>query len=151
MRLFGSKPSADPRKPVSRVVHEILEHGRTQRADGQSSGLFGRDAQLAMSLTQASTVLANLDGRAPMKRASFFQAILSSLAAPKPKPRRAIFASGQPKAMPDARQIEQLLQATIKDGRRLVLDSDVPENPSETSDVNCVLPQGAKDPVCEPR
>lgn len=150
MKLFA-KPSADPRKPVSRVVHEILEHGRNQRADGPASGLYGRDAQLSASLTQAGTLLAKLDrGDAP-KRSSIFQAILGSLAAPKPKPKRTFFAAAAPKAMPDARQIEQLLQATIKDGRRLVLDSDVPENPSETSDVNCVLPQGAKDPVCEPR
>jgi hypothetical protein len=150
MKLFG-KPSADPRKPVSRIVSEILEHGRKQHVDGPASGLFGRDAQLSASLTQAGTLLAKLDrGDAP-KRSTIFQAILGSLAAPKPKPKRAFFASSTPKAMPDARQIEQLLQATIKDGRRLVLDSDVPESPSETSDVNCVLPVGAKDPVCEPR
>ena len=54
--------------------------------------------------------------------------------------------------MPDARRIEQLLNAAERDATRLVLEAHLPENPEASNhEVQCVLPEGAVDPVCEPR
>ena len=149
-----SKPrkSADARKPVAQVVHSILEQARIARTDGPSSGLYGRDAQLSSALTQAGRFLAKLDTNAAPKRSSAFQHILGSLsAAPAPRRRSWFFASA-PSAMPDAKQIEKLLQAATKDARPLVLDADLPANPSAVNEqIDCVLPPGAIDPVCNPR
>ena len=148
-----SKPrkTADARKPVAQVVHSILEQARIARTDGPSSGLYGRDAQLSSTLTQAGRFLAKLDTAAP-KRSSAFQQIIGSLgAAPAPRRRSWFFASA-PSAMPDARQIEKLLDAATKDARPLVLDAALPANPSAVNEqIDCVLPPGAIDPVCNPR
>jgi hypothetical protein len=145
--------TADKRKPVAAVVHSILEEARIARTDGPSSGLYSRDAQLSGALTQAGTLLAKLDGAAPAKRSSLLQQIVSSLSAP-PKPRRRswFFAAASATTMPDAKRIEQVLQAALKDSKRLVLDQDLPDGPSAVNnEIDCVLPPGAVDPVCEPR
>jgi hypothetical protein len=147
-----SRTQADKRKPVTEVVHSIMEQARLARTDGPSSGLYSRDAQLSGALTQAGTFLAKLDKAAPAKRSSVLQNVLGSLAAP-PKPRRrSWFFAAPATAMPDAKRIEQVLQSAIKDGKRLVLDQELPDNPSDANvELNCVLPAGAVDPVCEPR
>jgi hypothetical protein len=103
-------------------------------------------------LTRAGTLLAKLDGAAPAKRSSLLQQIVGSLSAP-PKPkRRSWFFAAAPAAMPDAKRIEQVLQAALKDSKRLVLDQELPDSPSEANgEINCVLPPGAVDPICESR
>jgi hypothetical protein len=54
--------------------------------------------------------------------------------------------------MPNAKRIEQVLQAATKDARPLVLDMDVKANSFAANDeIDCHLPPGAVDPVCEPR
>lgn len=143
---------ADNRKPVAQVVHSILEQARIVRTDGPSSGLYSREAQVSSALTQAGRFLAKLDKAAPPKRSSALQHVLGSLgAAPKPKRRSWLFA-GKHVAMPNAKQIDLLLQAATKDAKPLVLDAHLPENPSAVNEqIDCVLPPGAVDPVCEPR
>ena len=74
--------------PVADVVHQILESARTAKADGPHSGLYGRDAQVSGTLTQAGTVLAKLDRAAPAKRSSLLQNLFG---APAPKPQRSFF------------------------------------------------------------
>ena len=147
-----SKP-ADTRKPVTQVVHSILEHARASRADGPASGLFGRDAQLSSAMTQAGTFLAKLDKASPPKRSSALRNVIGSLTAPVPPRRRSWFFGGAPASiMPNAKRIEQVLQAASKDGRRLVLDVDLGAGKSSTNEeIECHLPPGAIDPVCEPR
>ena len=144
------KPTAG-RKAVTQVVHSILDQVRVARADGPSSGLYSRDAQMSGALTRAGTFLAKLDKTAPSKRPSTLHQMLGSIATPaRPRRRSWFFAAATP--MPDAKRIEQVLQAAAKDGQRLVLDADLPGNPSAAnSDIDCRLPSGAVDPVCEPR
>lgn len=142
----------DNRKPVTQVVHSILEQARIARTDGPSSGLYGRDAQLSGALTRAGTFLAKLDKSAPPKRSSALQHLVGSLATPKHPRRRSWFFAGASTAMPDAKRIEQMLHAAAKGGKPLVLDSDLPGNPSAANhEIDCHLPPGAIDPVCEPR
>ena len=146
------KSPADPRKPVSKVVHEILDQVRIARTDGPSSGLYSRDAQLSGALTRAGTLLAKLDKSAPGKKSSAFHSLLGALSAP-PKPRRrSWFFASNPASPLDAKRIEQMLQAAAQGGRPLVLDQQLPGGPSSPNgDIDCLLPAGAVDPVCEPR
>ncbi len=146
------KPT-DKRKPVTQVVHSILEEARIARTDGPSSGLYTRDAQLSGALTQAGTLLAKLDKAAPPKRSSALQQLLGAISTPAhPRRRSWLFAAAGATAMPNARRIEQVLQAAAKGGKRLVLDQELPDSPTAANgEIDCVLPAGAVDPVCEPR
>lgn len=145
------KQKADVRKPVSKVVHEILDQVKVARADGPSSGLYSRDAQLSGALTQAGTLLAKLDKSAPGKSSSVLGNLFGLLAAP-PKPkRRSWFFAGAPASMPDAKKIEQMLRAAVKDGRPLVLEQIRADGQTPNNEIECTLPAGAVDPVCEPR
>lgn len=129
-----------------------MEHARASRADGPSSGLFGRDAQLSSALTQAGTLLAKLDKGSPPKRATALRHVIGTLGSPTPPRRRWSFFAAKPSAMPDAKRIEQVLQAAAKDGRPLVLDVDFQAGSFAANDeIDCRLPPGAVDPVCEPR
>jgi hypothetical protein len=144
---------SDSRKAVSRVVQEILEHGRQSRADGPSSGLYGRDAQLASALSKAGLMLAKFDrGGAAGRRPSVLQNVLNVIGAQaKPKSKRSwFFASAVQTDMPNAKRIEQLLQAAQRDGEGLVFDR-LDKAHTSNEDMACHLPEGATDPVCEPR
>lgn len=145
-----STPKND-RKPVADIVHQIMETAKTAREDGPSSGLYGRNAQMSGALTHAGTLLAKFDRAAPPKRSSLMNSLWS---APAQNPRRrSWFFGGRTSevAMPDAKQIEQMLRATVADGRRLVLDRDLSEGRLQPGDIDCTLPEGAVDPVCTPR
>ncbi len=143
----------DDRKPVAKVVHEILEQANIARADGPSSGLYGRDAQLSGALTQAGTLLAKMDRGAPAKKSSVLHNLLGAPAAPKERRRRSwFFGAKTPVATLDAKHIEQMLRATAKDGRPLVLDREPSAGQATANnDIDCHLPDGAVDPVCTPR
>jgi hypothetical protein len=146
-----SKHQRDKRKIISDVVHQILENGRAARADGPSSGRHGRMAQMSSALTQAGTLLAKMDRAAPGRKPSALQALLGSVAkgAAPVKRRSWLFAAANAE-MPDVRRIEQLLKASAKDGQRLVLDVEHAAGEAK-DDIVCHLPEGASDPVCEPR
>lgn len=139
------------RQPVADIVHQIMDSAKTARAEGPSSGLYGRNAQMSGALTHAGTLLAKLDRNAPPKRSSLMQNLWGT-AAEKPR-RRSWFFGGKKAeaAMPDAKQIEQMLRATVADGRRLVLDRDLNEGRLTPGDIDCTLSEGAVDPVCTPR
>ena len=144
------KPS---RKPVADIVHQILETGRTTRTEGPFSGLYRREAQLSGALTQAGTLLAKLDRDAPPpKRSSLLQNIWGSPVPKKPRRRSWLFGTSMAAAeMPDTTRIEHLLRLTAAGGRRLVLDREITGSTLANGDVDCVLPEGATDPVCTPR
>jgi hypothetical protein len=139
------------RKPVADVVHQILESAKIARTDGPASGLYGRDAQVSSALTQAGTTLAKLDRAVPAKRSSMLQNLWSAPAPSKPRRMWLFGSSKAAPAMPDAKRIEQLLRASAKDGRRLVLDRNLTDGRLATRDIDCTLPEGAVDPVCTPR
>ena len=146
--------SDNSRKAVSKVVQEILANGRASRADGPNSNLYGRDAQLAAALSKAGLTLAKLDrGGLPAKRPSALQGVLNAIVgSSKPKAKRSWFftSAAATSGMPDAKRIDELLKAAQKDGARLSLDLfDGRETGNE--DLACHLPEGAVDPVCEPR
>ena len=139
------------RQPVADIVHQIMDSAKAARAEGPSSGLYGRNAQMSGALTHAGTLLAKLDRAAPPKRSSLMQNLWGT-ASEKPR-RRSWFFGGKraEAAMPDAKRIEQMLRATVADGRRLVLDRDLTEGRLTPGDIDCTLPEGAVDPVCTPR
>jgi hypothetical protein len=144
------KTSTPKGAPVADVVHKIMENAKAAREEGPSSGLYGRNAQMSGALTHAGTLLAKMDRAAPPKRSSLMQNFWGA-AAEKPRRRSWFFGGKKEVAMPDAKQIEQMLRATVADGRRLVLDRDLTEGHLPPGDVDCALPEGAVDPVCTPR
>ena len=149
------KSDRDKRKPVTKVVHENLEQARLAREDGPASSIYRRETQMSVAMSQAGTTLAKMNRAAPGRKTSVMHHLLgaaSSAPKPKPKVRRSWFFASTATAMPDAKRIEQLLKTTLKDGRRLVLDQVSPETPGAVNDdMICHLPDGASDPVCEPR
>lgn len=139
-------------KPVPKLVNAILEEARKSQADGPSSALYGQRAQLSTTLNQAGTLLARLDRAHPPRKPSVLQSVLGTVtsAAAKPARRSWFFSSADSGAMPNARRIEKLLRASAKDGKRLVFDVSSEARPGQ-EDFDCILPEGATDPVCEPR
>ncbi len=148
-----TKRERDKRKPVTKVVHDILEQARLARAEGPASSIYRRETQMSNAMSQAGVTLAKMDrGGGPGRRPSALHALLGSAGAhPKPKRRSWFFASASA-AMPDAKRIEQLLKTSLKDGKPLVLDRiSADGSPVVSDDMMCHLPEGASDPVCEPR
>ena len=145
-----TKRQNEKRKLVTEVVQQILENGRSARADGPASVRYGKFGQMSSALTQAGTLLAKMDRGEPVRKPSALQSLLGTVSkAQVPQKRRWFFAAAKSE-MPDARKIEQLLKAATKDGSRLVLDmAHAPGGANE--DMVCHLPEGASDPVCEPR
>ena len=147
------KHQSPSNKPVPKLVNTILEEARKSLADGPSSALYGERAQLSTTLNQAGTLLARLDRAHPPRKPSVLQSILGGTvtsAAAKPARRSWFFSSADSGAMPNASRIQKLLKASAKDGKRLVFDVS-PEVPAGQEDFDCILPEGATDPVCEPR
>lgn len=137
-------------KPVSGIVNSLLDDARKSRVDGPSSMLYGARAQLSTTLNQAGTLLAKLDREVPAPKPTLLQGVFG-LAAPKATPRRRswFFAAREDSPGLTTRRIEQLLKETEKDGVRLSFETAVAK--ASGDDVHCVLPEGAADPVCEPR
>lgn len=145
------KRERDKRRPVVKVVHDIMEHARLARAEGPASSVFRRETQMSNAMSQAGVMLAKMDPGGAGKP-SVLQSLLGSLGAqPKPKRRSWFFASSDGAAMPDAKRIDQLLKAALKDGKPLVLDQISPDAPVTNDSMICHLPDGDGDPVCEPR
>ena len=153
-KVMTKKPRQpiDNRKPVTQVVQSILHQAQIARTDGPFSGLYGRDAQLSGAMTQAGTFLAALDKAAAPKRSSALHQLVGSLSAPARPRRRSWFFAAAASTMPDAKQIEKLLQAATKGGQPLVLDGAATGSTSPANhEIECHLPPDATDPVCEPR
>jgi hypothetical protein len=112
--------------------------------------LYGARAQLSTTLNQAGTLLAKLDREAPTAvKPTLFQSVLG-LAASKahPKTRSWFFAVKADASGLTSKRIEALLKETEKDGTRLSFEKAAAK---AGEDLHCVLPEGATDPVCEPR
>ncbi len=141
----------DKRKPVTKVVHEILDQARLARGDGPASSIYRRETQMSVAMTRAGTTLAKMDRSAAARKPTFMHALLGA-PMPKPKAKRSWFFASSAAAMPDAKRIEQLLKATLKDARPLDLGQASHGTAGAVNDdMICHLPDGATDPVCEPR
>ncbi len=147
------KRERDKRRPVVKVVHDIMEQARLARGDGPTSSVYRRETQMSNAISQAGVMLAKMDpGGARGRKPSALQNLLGSLGAqPKPKRRSWFFASPSSASMPDAKRIDQLLKAALKDAKPLALDEITADSPVTNDDMICHLPDGAGDPVCEPR
>jgi hypothetical protein len=146
------KRERDNRRPVVKVVHDIMEQARLARGEGPTSSVYRRETQMSNAISQAGVMLAKMDHGARGRKSSALQNLLGSLSAqPKPKRRSWFFASPGSALMPDAKRIDQLLKAALKDGKPLALDLITADSPVTNDDMICHLPDGAGDPVCEPR
>lgn len=139
-------------KPVTDIVNRLAEEARKTRTDGPSSSLHGSRAALSSTLNQAGTLLAKIDREAPPQRSSLLQTVLGiSSSAPVARKRGWFFTRADAAPSLTASRIDKLLKASAKDGTRLSLEAAISKATDSDVDVQCVLPEGESDPVCEPR
>jgi hypothetical protein len=111
--------------------------------------LYGARAQLSTTLNQAGTLLAKIDREEPAAKPTLLQSVLGlASSSATPKKRSWFFAAKGDAGSLTAKRIEALLKETEKDGTRLSFEKAAAK---AGEDVHCVLPEGATDPVCEPR
>ena len=137
---------------VSELVNKLVAEAKARKTDGPASSLHGARAQLASTLNQAGTLLAQIERAAPARKPSLLNTVLG-LSAKRAAPRRGWFSLRRAEDGPtlSAGRIEKLLKATAKDGVRLSLADAVTRASEGDVGVECVLPEGASDPVCSPR
>lgn len=110
------KRPADVAKPVSRAVQDVLHMARADMPHSDDS-----EAQMTEALTWASQLAAARAGAEPPRPARPLQRLLGLGGAK--KSRRRWFSSAP--AMPDARRIQQMLDAAQTRGARLSYDDPV--------------------------
>ena len=137
---------------VTDIVSKLAQEARKSRTDGPSSSLHGARAALSTTLNQAGTLLAAIDRDAPPKRSSLLQNVLG-LSRPAPETRKRSWFFTRADATPalTANRIDKLLKASAKDGTGLSLENAISKAAEGDVGVQCVLPEGASDRVCEPR
>jgi hypothetical protein len=105
--------------------------------------------KLSTTLNQAGTLLAKIDLEEPAAKPTLLQSVLGlAVSTAAPKKRSWFFAARADAVGLTAKRIEALLKETEKDGTRLSFEKVAAQ---AGEDVHCVLPEGAADPVCEPR
>lgn len=137
--------------PVPELVSKLLDDARRTRKDGPSSSLHGARAQLSATLNQAGTLLAQIESAAPARKPSLLQAVLGLSSAPAVRKRSWFARRADADGALSARKIEALLRDASRGGSRLSLSDAVERSAQDETTVECVLPQGASDPVCAPR
>jgi hypothetical protein len=141
----------NPAEPVPDLVAKLLDDARRTRADGPSSPLHGARAQLSATLNQAGTLLAQFESAAPVRKPSLLQAVLGLSTAPATRKRGWFVRRAEADGALSTKRIETLLRDTAKGGVRLSLADAVVRASEGDAGVECVLPDGASDPVCTPR
>ena len=136
---------------VPELVSKLLDDARRARGDGPSSSLHGARAQLSATLNQAGTLLAQIESAAPARKPSLLQAVLGLSSAPAVRKRGWFVRRADADGALSAKRIEALLRDTTKGGVRLSLSDAVASASDGDAGVECVLPDGASDPVCTPR
>ena len=145
---MSRKPAGN--NAVTDIVNRLAEEARKARTDGPSSSLHGSRAALSTTINQAGTLLAKLDRDEPPRRSTLLQTVLGlSSAAPEPRKRGWFFTRAAAAPALTSGRIDKLLKAAAKDGTRLSLEAAAEK--ASGGDLQCVLPDGASDPVCEPR
>ncbi|MBU6156107.1 MAG: hypothetical protein KJS87_04170 [Alphaproteobacteria bacterium] len=138
--------------PVADLVSKLVEDARRKRDDGPSSSLHGARAQLSATLNQAGTLLAQIEQTLPARKPSLLNTVLGLAGKPAPRRRSWFFRRTEADgALLSSGQIEKLLKASAKDGVRLSLSDAVARATEGDAGMECVLPEGASDPVCAPR
>jgi hypothetical protein len=137
--------------PVPDLVSKLLADARRARADGPASSLQGTRAQLSATLNQAGTLLAQLEATAPVRKPSLLQAVLGLSSTPAVRRRGWFVRRADADGSISAKRIETLLKDAARGGERLSLADAVSKASEGDAVVECVLPEGATDPVCAPR
>jgi hypothetical protein len=143
--------NAGKETPVSALVSKLVEDARQRRSDGPSSSLHGARAQLSATLNQAGTLLAQIESTLPARKPSLLNTVLGLASKPAQRRKSWFFRRAEAGPSLSASQIEKLLKASAKDGVRLSLSDAVTRASEGDAAVECVLPEGATDPVCAPR
>lgn len=139
--------------PVAGVVHTILASARTVNAAKHANPFNDRHAgDMTSALTYAAQALAKADAPAVEIKLTPMQRVLASIgfgaAKATERPKR-----GGPKLRAvDKGRIEDVLKSTTTGTAMTSLEDIVrAEQQAVNEGAHCVLPNGAIDPICEPR
>jgi len=138
--------------PVAGVVHTILASAKSVN-EGKRNPLSDRHAaDMTSALTYAAQALAKADAPVVEIKATPLQRVLASIGLSSAKatdrPKR-----GGPKLRAlDKGRIEDVLKSTMSGSVMMSLDDIVKAEQQEPNEgAHCILPDGAVDPICEPR
>ena len=139
--------------PVAGVVHAILASAKTVNETKRANPLSDRHAaDMTSALTYAATALSKVDMPVIEVKATPLQRVLASIGlASKKATAGALRGQAQLRAV-DKGRIEDVLKSTTTGAAMMSLEDIVKaEQAAVNEGAHCVLPDGAVDPICEPR
>lgn len=149
------KPAAKGPAPVSGVVSTILANAKSVNAQTRVNPMSDRHAaDMTSALTYAAQALAKANEPIVEAKLSPLQRVLASIGLTSKK---AAAAPARRRGAPELRaidkdRIEDVLKSSTTGMATMSLEDIVQaEQLAANEGVNCHLPDGAVDPVCEPR
>ncbi len=141
--------------PVAGVVHTILASAKSVNEQKRVNALSDRHAaDMTSALTHAAQALAKFDMPVVEVKQTPLQRVLASIGfASKQATEGSSRRRGGPKLRAlDKGRIEDVLKSAMTDAPLMSLDDIVKAEQQELNEgAHCVLPDGARDPICEPR
>jgi hypothetical protein len=137
--------------PVAGVVHTIFENAR-KVTHAKGNPLRDRHASdMTSALTYAAQALAKADAPVVEPKLSPMQRVLASIGFGAPKPSRPKRGAAKLRAI-DKDRIEDVLKSTASGSALSSLEDIIKaEQQAVNEGAHCILPDGAVDPICEPR
>ena len=139
--------------PVAGVVHTILASARALNDAKRPNPMIDRHAaDMTSALTYAAQALAKADAPIAEIKATPLQRVLASIGLASNKATARSSRGGPKLRALDKGRIEDVLKSTTTGSAMMSLEDIVKaEQQSVNEGAHCVLPNGAIDPICEPR
>ena len=139
--------------PVAGVVHTILASAKTVNDAKRPNPMSDRHAaDMTSALTYAAQALAKADAPIVEIKATPLQRVLASIGLASNKATANSQRGGPKLRALDKGRIEEVLKATTAASAMMSLEDIVKaEQQAVNEGAHCVLPDGAVDPICEPR
>ena len=139
--------------PVAGVVHTILASARSVNEAKRTNPLSDRHAaDMTSALSYAAQALAKFDMPVVEVKSTPLQRVLASIGLASKKATAGAKRSGPQLRAVDKGRIEDVLKSTTTGAAMMSLEDIVKaEQKAVNEGAHCVLPDGAVDPICEPR
>ncbi len=151
--MANTRKAAKSPAPVAGVVHTILASAKSVNETKRVNPMSDRHAgDMTSALTYAAQALSKFDMPVVEVKASPLQRVLASIGLAS-KNATGVAKRGGPKLRAlDKGRIEDVLKSTTTGAAMMSLEDIVKaEQAAVNEGAHCILPNGAVDPVCEPR
>ncbi|MBI1212112.1 MAG: hypothetical protein GC190_11660 [Alphaproteobacteria bacterium] len=147
------QPKGKGPAPVAGVVHTIFASAKSVNEQKRVNPLSDRHAaDMTSALTYAAQALARAEEPVVEEKLSPLQRVLASIGLSSKKAAGASKRGAPQYRATDKARIEDVLKSSTTGGALMSLEEIVKaEQKAANEGVNCHLPDGAVDPVCEPR